>query len=124
MSWVDWRGLLWPLVGLVAQYSLSSQVVPSVALFVFCMTSIAGNIPLLVPLIRGVLQSRYFDSPVLVSFDAEGTETTENTKWSVEIVDTAALRWALCAVIVGCYVISGLLYLVISWNLIGSVSRR
>ncbi len=103
-------------------------VAPSVAFFMFIITIIGGNFPVLIPLFESWVG---FDQPVTVQFTAANYKDDPNTNGGVITMrvqnsDARKLQYSIVYVLAMAYTLAGLLYLLaaVQFYLHGNPLRR
>lgn len=95
----------------------SDLVAPSVALFMFIITLIGGNFPVLIPLFESLVG---FDRSVSVEFTAAGycgsATEGQTVSFTVENSDASKLQYSLALVMTLSYFLAGALYLVAAYQ--------
>jgi hypothetical protein len=93
-------------------------LVPTVALFGLCVNVIAGNTPLLVPMVINTLTSLGDYSHVFAFLAApaitEGADNPAEVLFSVEATGAQPLQGALLLTLLSLYAVSGLLFVILA----------
>lgn len=99
-------------LALLADLTPSHLLVPSAALFMFFVTIIAGNCPLLVPLTLNVFIDKTYHTFSIMAAPGEG-EPGEVVQYLATERSGEDLQWVMIATICALYVVSSFIYFIV-----------
>lgn len=101
------------------QFIPTRLITSAVALFMLIITIIGGNSPLLIPLIEEFVG---YDAQVIVQFQATAPYTGNpdpiTTTFNILNNDANKLQYSMMYALIGCYSLSGLLYILAFWLMV------